>query len=224
MAMGLMAKTHHENFSFDLRFGIIKGGEATYNAKDTLIDGKRKIFTTLHAYTTGFANLLYGVNDSFESVVQPVTLLPVSSTKQLHEKDYRFSEHILFNHETNMVYSNRNGWHQVEAGICDVSTMIYHLRFSGKLNALKKGQIIEIPFWDTNEWYMLSMKYMGVETVKTRLGSFSCMRLEPMQVSGRFFNKKNPINIWISNDYRKLPVLMELNFTIGSVRCELNKI
>jgi len=69
----------------------------------------------------------------------------------------------------------------------------------------------------------LSMQYTGLETIKTDLGRFECIRLEPLSVSGRFFNKKNPMNVWITKDKRRLPVLMELNFTIGSVRCELNK-
>lgn len=219
-----MSQISHENFSFDLKFGFIKGGEATFVARDTIIDGHSKLHVTLHAFTTGFAKLLYGVDDRFESVLTSNKLLPLFSTKYLQEQNYRFYNMVQYYHDEDKVYSERSGWYFVDDGICDVSSMVYNLRHSGKIDNLKLKQIIEMPFWDTDEWYLLKMQFTGIEKVKTRLGTFECIRLEPLEVSGRFFNKKNPMNIWITNDVRKLPVLMELNFTIGSVKCELKSI
>ena len=218
-----MAQPRHENFSFDLKFGFLKGGEATFVARDTIIEGNSKLLVSLHAYTTGFANLLYGVNDRFESVVSIEDLLPHFSSKQLQEKNYRFNNTVYYHHDDDKVYSERSGWYFVDDGICDVSSILYNLRHSGKIDNLKLGQVIEIPFWDTDEWYLLQMKFTGIEKVKTGLGTFECIRLEPLSVSGRFFDKKNPMNLWITNDAQRLPVLMELNFTIGSVKCELNR-
>ncbi len=222
-SLNAVAQLPDEHFSFDLKFGFLKGGEATFTARNTFINDTAKIQVQLHAYTTGFAQMLYGVDDHFESTICVESLLPNYSSKNLHEQNYRFNNKVYFNHAEKLVYSERSGWYNVEQGICDVSSMIYNLRHSGKIDNLRKGQIIEIPFWDTDEWYMLSMQYTGLETIKTDLGRFECIRLEPLSVSGRFFNKKNPMNVWITKDKRRLPVLMELNFTIGSVRCELNK-
>jgi hypothetical protein len=217
------AQIRHENFTFELRFGPIKGGEAKFFTKDTIVNGIPKMHMVLHAYTTGVVNKLYGVNDRFESLVNRESLLPMVSNKWLHEQNYRFTEKITYHHDSLMVYSNKSGWYHVEKGICEVSSLVYHLRHSDKLNNLRKGQIIEVPFWDTNEWYMLRMRFAGYEKVKTRLGVFNCIRLEPLSVAGRFFDKKNPMNVWITNDNRKLPVLMELNFSVGSVKCELSQ-
>lgn len=218
-----MAQKTYDNFTFELRFGWIKGGEATYLIRDTLIGGQKQLYARLHGYTTGFAHALYAVNDRFESILSPDDLLPFHSSKNLKEQNYRFTEMVSFDHDKGLAISNRSGTHFVEEGICDISAMIHHLRFSGRLDHLRKFEIIEIPFWDTNEWYPLRMRYTGKETIETNLGLFECLRLEPMEVSGRFFNKTNPVNIWITNDARKLPVLMELNFSIGSVKCELIK-
>jgi hypothetical protein len=217
------AKRTHEQFSFDLKFGFIKGGEARFYTKDTIVDGTKLMHATLHAYTTGLANKLYGVNDRFESLIETESLQPIKSSKWLHEQNYKFVNNVYFHHADQKAFSERSGWYNVQQGICDVSSMIYNLRHSGKLNNLRYGQVIEVPFWDTDEWYMLRMKYMGIENIKTSLGTYECIRLEPLSVSGRFFDKKNPMNIWITNDKKKLPVLMQLNFTIGSVKCELNK-
>jgi len=219
----LQGQNTHEKFTFELRFGWIKGGEATYQTKDTLINKHHELHAELHGYTTGFAQMLYSVNDQFESILSYDELLPYFSTKNLMEQNYRYTEKVEFDHENGKAVSNRSGTHFVDNGICDISSLMYNLRFSGRLDHLNPNEIIEIPFWDTNEWYILKLKYTGIEKVKTRLGYFECIRLEPQQVSGRFFNKNNPVNIWITNDSIKLPVLMELNFSIGSVKCELVK-
>jgi len=142
----------------------------------------------------------------------------------LKEKSFRFDEEVTFDHENEVAFSKTSGYHEIKSGICDVSALMFHLRRSGKLDNLRLNQLIEIPFWDTNEWYMLKFKYTGIEKINSPFGKIECIRLEPQQIAGRFFNKKNPINIWVSNDYRKLPVLMELNFNIGSVKCELKKV
>jgi hypothetical protein len=217
----LLAQNNHEKLVFELRFGFIKGGEAVYQISETAGDNGNEIHAILHGYTTGLANKLYAVDDRFESFISKEHLLPSRALKQLKEQSFRFDEEVTFNHNEEMAFSNNSGWRPIKSGICDVSSLMYHLRYSGKLDQLNLNQIIEIPFWDTDEWYMLKLKYTGIEKIKSPFGTIACLRLEPQEIAGRFFNKKNPINIWVSNDVRRLPVLMELNFTIGSVKCEL---
>jgi hypothetical protein len=218
------AGANSEKFIYEIRFGFIKGGEAFYQTTETHEDNSNVIHAKLQGKTTGFANILYAVDDCFESYINKENLLPNKSFKILKEQKFRFSEEVTFNQEEEVAFSKNSGWHDVKSGICDVSSIMYNLRFSGKLDHLKLNQVIEVPFWDTDEWYILKLKYTGTEKLNTSLGKKECLRLEPQKIAGRFFNKKNPMNIWVTNDLNKYPVLMELNFTIGSVKCELKKI
>lgn len=221
MSCMLSGQVLPEKLSFELRYGLFKGGEATFQTKRNTSGSTNEIQTFLHGYTIGILDKLYPVDDRFESIISNDQLLPVKSSKKLKEQHFRFSEEITFDHEREMAYCAKSGWQPVKYGICDVASLLCHIRYSGKLNHLKPNQLIEIPFWDTGEWYMLQFKYSGVETIETCMGKTTCIRLEPQKVAGRFFDKKNPMNIWLSNDSRKLPILMEMNFTIGSVKCEL---
>jgi hypothetical protein len=216
----LAAQVHNEKLIFEIRFGFIKGGEAIYQSNETRENYCEEIHSMLHVYTTGFANKIYEVDDCFESFLSKDNLLPNKSIKVLKEQKFRFEEEVKFDQEKEVAFINKSGCQGIKRGICDVSSLMYYLRYSGKLDNLKLNQIIEIPFWDTAEWYMLKIKYTGIEKIKTSLGKTECLRLEPQEVAGRFFNKRNPMNIWVTNDTNKLPVLMELNFTIGSVKCE----
>lgn len=211
----------YKELNYDLKFGFIKGGEANFTTCDTIIDNNYQLYIRLHGYTVGLTNILYGVNNEYESFVDSVVFLPVKTNKNLHEQNYRFNNEVWFNDESDSAFSEKSGWHQVEDGICDVVSMMYHLRFSGKLDSLKVDDIISLPFWDTDSWYFLKMKYKGNEIVKTQTGKHLCMRIEPIMQPTKLFDKGNPINIWFTNDDQKLPVLMELNFRIGSVKCEL---
>lgn len=217
----LYAQPEYEKLLFDLHFGLIKGGEAVFVIGDTVVDNNKVKYALLHGYTTGLANWLYSVNDRFESIICAEKHLPKKSVKKLEEQKYRFYNEVTFDHETEKAFSKVSGWHQVESGICDLSSLIYNIRVSDKLNGLSPGQLIKIPFWDTDEWYILELKFSGIEHVHTPMGNFECIRLEPQKISGRFFNRYNPMNIWVTNDFKKLPVLMELNFSIGTVKCIL---
>jgi hypothetical protein len=37
-------------------------------------------------------------------------------------------------------------------------------------------------------------------------------------------SKKMPLTIWITNDAQKLPVMIQFNLKVGSVKCELDSI
>lgn len=219
--LSLEAKEPLERMGFQIRFGIVKGGEAIYELYDTVYQGKPYVHSQLHGYTTGFANMLYQVDDRFSSIISTNDYLPLKSDKVLREQKYRFNNEVSFYHADSSAYSQHSGWHPVLPGIGDVSALMFTLRHAGSLDELKVNQVIEIPFWDTDEWYILQLRYTGTEIISTQLGEFECYRLEPLHVAGRYFNKKNPMNIWISKGDQKLPILMELNFSIGSVHCEL---
>lgn len=217
----LFGQFQHEKLNYDLKFGFIKGGEANFITSDTLIGNDERVYIKLHGFTVGLANVLYDVNNEYESFVDNTTFLPSKTNKNLHEQNYRFNNEVWFNAESDSAFSQKSGWHKVGDGICDVVSMMYHLRFSGKLDGLKEDQIIKLPFWDTDNWYFLEMRYMGIESVRTKTGTLQCIRIEPIMKPTKLFDKGNPINIWFTDDDLKLPVLMELNFRIGSVKVEL---
>jgi len=215
------SQNSHESLKFDIKFGIIKGGEVFFNLTDTTYNNKDALNAELYGYTTGFAHMLYKVNDSFKSVINKSNLYPIKSTKTISEKNYTFYNEVKYYHQRDSAYSNETGWHKIMPGVCDISALFYNLRYSGILDTLKKDDIINLPFWDTGEWYLVEMRYGGTETIKTNFGKKECMILKPLNIDGKFFNKKDPMVVWLTNDELRLPVLLKMNFNIGSVKCEL---
>ncbi len=67
---------------------------------------------------------------------------------------------------------------------------------------------------------------IGSETkeFKTPMGKFSCLRVEPtIQGDSLFKSKDNKLVVWMTNDKKKLPVLIEATIGVGLIRVKLDK-
>lgn len=219
----LFGQFETEQLEFDLYFGFIKGGEALITSEDLKGADGDLLKVNMHGSTVGIAHALYRVDNTYESILKKDNYLPVKAVKNLKERNYRFYNEVIFDQEADSAYSQRSGAHKVDAGICDMVSLVFYLRFSERLNNMAVGAEFEIPFWDNDKWYNLSMRYKGLEKVKTRWGFKECMHIEPVIGTGKLF-KENPIAVWFTNDEQRLPVLMELNFKVGAVKCKLKKV
>lgn len=210
-----------EQLKFDIKFGLIKGGEVYFDTSDTIYSDIQAKNARLYGFTTGFAHMLYKVNDSFESIIDKSNHNPIKSYKNVSEQNYRFNNEVHYFHHRDSAWSKETGWHRIEPGVADVSALFYKLRFSGILDSISQGDTISLPFWDTGEWYFVEMIHNGLETIKTKFGKRECIVLKPLNIEGKFFSKKDPMEVWLTNDPQHLPMLMKLNFNIGSVKCIL---
>jgi len=62
---------------------------------------------------------------------------------------------------------------------------------------------------------------MGRETIKTKLGKFNCLKIEPMVATGNVFEDSYPVKLWVTDDGNRIPILIESKLSVGSVRVEL---
>jgi len=69
--------------------------------------------------------------------------------------------------------------------------------------------------------YVLTVKYLGKQTVKVSAGSFRCILLEPVMQEGGLFKASGRIIVWLTDDERRLPVQVDAEIPIGSITSEL---
>ena len=72
-----------ERIRFNLKFGILKGGEAEMTVTDTTLNGKPAIHYHVLGKTTGLADKLYGVYDIYETTVDAETHLPLKTIRNV---------------------------------------------------------------------------------------------------------------------------------------------
>jgi hypothetical protein len=67
------------------------------------------------------------------------------------------------------------------------------------------------------------MRYLGVETIKTKFGKIKCLKFRPLVQSGRVFKAEESLAIWISADKNKIPIRIQADLSVGSLKADLDQ-
>jgi hypothetical protein len=71
--------------------------------------------------------------------------------------------------------------------------------------------------------YELKVLVHGRESLKTAIGKVNTVKVEPVLDGDGIFNSKGRIFIWLTDDDRRIPVLMECEIALGSIKAKLIK-
>jgi hypothetical protein len=90
---------------------------------------------------------------------------------------------------------------------------------------LEPGQSTQIPVSDGKKSVMVRVEAQAREDVKTREGTFKTVRYEVYLFDGVLYKRSAHVNVWLTDDRRKLPVQIRvrMTFTIGTITLQLDK-
>ena len=90
---------------------------------------------------------------------------------------------------------------------------------------LEPGQSTQIPVSDGKKSVMVKVEAQAREDVKTPDGTFKTIRYEVYLFDGVLYRRSAHVNVWVSDDRRKLPVQIRvrMTFTIGTINFQLEK-
>ncbi len=169
--------------------------------------------------TKGAFSLFFKVDDKFESFVDQELLIPWKFTRQTKEGGYEYDDEVKFNQFTGTYSSTRKN-RAMPKGTQDLISSLYVARTYDISNA-QPGDDFPINFLLDDSIYFSVIRYIGKEDVKLELGTFSCMRFQPLVVTGNVFSQPYPMDIWITDDKNHIPLLIKSAVIIGSVKLEL---
>ena len=73
-----------------------------------------------------------------------------------------------------------------------------------------------------NEIFDLFIRYKGKEQLKTRNGEvFNTIRFSVLLVKGTIFKGGEDMEVWVTDDDNRIPVLVEAKILVGSVKAVL---
>jgi Protein of unknown function (DUF3108) len=110
---------------------------------------------------------------------------------------------------------------EIPACVHDVIGGLFFIR---TLN-LEPGQSTQIPVSDGKKSVMVKVEAQAREDVKTPEGTFKTIRYEVYLFNGVLYKRSAHVNLWVSDDRRKLPVQIRvrMTFTIGTINLQLEK-
>jgi len=180
---------------------------------------------TATANTVGAINLLFHVSDKFQSTFDRTRGCTYEFDKQTVEGrrqvnaslrlDYNQGKSVL--DEKNQVTGQSK---HAETGIPGCLTDLLTGVFYASSQPFEVGKSFVIPLVDAMRVVPVTMKVEGREDVKTPLGTFKTLRVQPTADAGVVKNRGN-IWIWYTDDERHLPVQMRARLFWGTITFRL---
>lgn len=209
-----------ELLQYKIKYGFISAGEAELGVKeDKVIAGHKTTHLVASGFTTSAVKLLVKVNNRYDSYIDQETVLPYLFTESVKEDNYRRDGYVNFDRNKNRVITNKET-EDVPAGTMDIISAFYYAR-SLDLSQVKVGDVFHLRYYMEDSDYPLDITYLGKENVKTKLGTFSCLKFSPSVLPGRVFREDSKMYLWITDDLNRVPLKVEAEILIGSIYMEL---
>jgi Protein of unknown function (DUF3108) len=215
---------------YNWAFIWLSAGEVYFHTNKKVID-KRTVY---HFDSFGKSHKEYDwffkVRDRFQSYVDSATFKPLYFHRSSSEGGYFVNNKYRYDHKNKLIYSSIESTRipyyedtvKMPECVFDVLSIIYYAR-NIDYNSYNIGDKIPITLIIDNEIYNLYIRYLGKEKIKTRnKEEFNCIKFRPLLVEGTIFSEGEHMNVWVTDDKNKVPVLVEAKILVGSIKAYLD--
>ncbi len=211
-----------EVLTYKLRYGIITAAEATIKVlpSDLKFEGKSTYRLSVDSRTSGTFDIFYKIRDRYDSYIDKVTLTPYFYQEDIREASYRRQDKARFYQDTKKVVANRGTFNTPTTQTFDLVSAYYFAR-SLDVSKLKLNDSFKLNYFLGDEIAQLEIQYVGKETIKTKLGTISCLKFSPSINPGRIFKKDSKLYLWITDDGNRVPVKAQVEILVGAVTLEI---
>lgn len=211
---------------YNWKFIWIPAGEAEFR----FLEKGNSYSITVIGKTYKSYDSFFKVRDYFHSEIDKNTMFPRRFVRIVEEGNYRrfdsleFDQNkrkaISYNGETRLTAKRKT----VELADCthDLLSVLYFLR-NTDVSKYKPGDLIPTIILFDETIYPIKVTYHSQQdNFKVKgLGTFNTIKVIPDLVTGNVFREGNLMNIWVTNDGNKLPVLIESPLSVGSAKAVL---
>lgn len=215
-----------EWFKFRVHYGLINAGYATLEVKESIRNNKKVYHAVGNGYSTGIVDLFFNVDDNYESYFDKENGNPYEYIRKINEGGYIKNQKGFFNqsNKTVLVKDFKNNTEKTftfPENTQDIVSAFYYLRNYPTIDQLEIGQSVTINMFFDNETTKFKLKYIGKENIETKFGKISAKIFRPLVQTGRVFKENESLTLWISNDKNKIPIKIQANLVVGSLKADL---
>ncbi len=229
--------------------GKVTAGEAKLEVKNKTVTKSNR--PTYHIIGTGQSkgafNFFFKVNDRFETFVDEQALIPWYFTRRTREGGFKKDDEVTFRQnngvavsrraiknipkntqdidevtfrQNNGVAVSRRAIKNIPKNTQDILSVFYYAR-TLDITGMQPDDSFPLAFFLDDSVYVSKIVFLGREQVKTELGTFNCLKFKPMVIKGDIFSEPYPMELWITDDKNRLPVMVSSALIVGSARMEL---
>ena len=197
---------------------MITAGTAVMEVKaETLKNGKAALKFIVTGRSTGLVDKVFPVKDTVQSVFDPSTMESLSYSLQQSHGRRKVRRELVFDHARKKVVSTLNDDApenlDIPDEVQDALSSLYYLR---TFEDFTIGKVITVNVFDSGKNWSIDVYTLGREKVKTPAGEFTTIKVKTHPKYEGVFMNKGEVFMWLTDDGRKVPVIMKSSLTVGS--------
>jgi hypothetical protein len=202
---------------------IVTAGTAVMEVKEEkLPNGKKGLRFIATSRSVGVVDKVYPVKDTVQSLFDPQSMQSLSFNLNENHGKRKRTRTLTFDHAARTVVSTLNNdppqTMAIPDQIQDALSSLFYLRTMDDFIA---GKTHVINVYDSGKNWSVDVITLGREKVKTPAGEFATIKVKTFPRYEGVFMNKGEIFIWLTDDSRKIPVLMKSTISIGSIMTTL---
>ena len=214
-----------EHLLFDIRYGPINAGQSSMAVTEIVtLNGHPSFHIQTKAWSNTFFSKFFKVEDVVDSYIDQRGIFSWKFEKHLREGSYHADQLYTYDQYNNIAITPKDTL-EVAPFVQDVLSAFYFVRTQD----LEPGDTLKVENQSDSKVYPLNVIVHKRETVKVPAGKFKCIVVEPVMRGEGIFKARGRIIVHLTDDERKLPVLMTSKiyikaFSLGGIIAELAEI
>jgi uncharacterized protein DUF3108 len=209
-----------EFLKFAVKYGGISAGSAYLEVPQVRDwNGSQAYTLVARAESNGFISKFYKVRNRIESVWDKRGRFSLRYSENRREGGHKAKNQIEFDHARHEARYESGQTFPIPPQVQDALSSFYFTRFQ----ALPIGGSVIFDYHASRKSQPLEVRVLGREKVSTPAGSFNCVVIEPILKAGGIFKNKGRLVIWLTDDERRIPVMMRSKVAIGSISVVLQE-
>lgn len=204
-----------EKLNFNIDYAFITAGYAEISI-DTMIEiGGRQCYQVVSKVRSNKVfDIVFKVRDRVETNIDVRGIYSRRYFKQLQEGKYRDIREVIYEPERGLAHLLIKGVYKETTKIESCAQDILSALFFVRTLEFDVGDTININLHDMTKSYPLKVRVNRRERVQVPAGEFDCLVVEPFLETEGMFRSKGKIELWLTDDERKIPVLMRTEIAI----------
>ncbi len=203
-----------ESLRFSIEYGLVKAGTAWLEVEPMMTYRDRPCYHLVsRAESNDFMSKIYKVRDRIDSLVDAEGLYTLRYRKRIREGGYERDYDIAYDSKGGKAKYADGREFEMRPWSKDALAAFYYVRHQ----PLEVGKDIVIAHHSDRRSTDILVKVHRKEKVKVPAGEFDCFVIEPVMESEGIFKSSGALQIWVTDDARRVPVLMKSKIPVGSI-------
>lgn len=213
-----------EELEFDLSWFGVKAGTATMKVERRLQMNNRPVYKIVsRAKSADFFSVIYPVDNSIESYFDVEGLFSWRFRVKQREGSFSRDKELIFDYDKMWAVYTKDDKvtvYDLPGKVQDALSCFYYVR----TQPLEIGKNLIVPTFENKKFWEVEVRVLKKEKVVTPAGTFDTIMIHPLLKFKGLFQNKGDIYLWVTDDHRRLPVMMKSEIKIGSIKAVLTSV